>query len=157
MTRIEVGAEAVIDAPAAEVYAVLADYRVGHPAILPRPAFARLDVVHGGYGAGTIFELEMNALGKTQTSRQEVLEPEPGRVLMERGLDIDLETTFTVTPTGDGRRSLVVIRTSLAGRDGIAGRIEGFVTRQFLKPLYRKELAQLNAYVSAGQAIASGA
>src|SRR5687768_1410472 len=47
MPRHRIEAEAVIDAPAAVAYAIIADYREGHPHILPRPPFVSLDVEEG--------------------------------------------------------------------------------------------------------------
>ena len=52
MRTIRVTGIARIDAPAAKVYGILADYHVGHPSILP-PAFRNLIVEEGGVGAGT--------------------------------------------------------------------------------------------------------
>ncbi len=52
MPLLHASAERTIPAPAAAVYALLADYRDGHPRILP-PAFSDLTVLQGGIGAGT--------------------------------------------------------------------------------------------------------
>ena len=35
--------------------ALAQDYRTGHPRILPKPYFSGLEVLSGGYGAGTVF------------------------------------------------------------------------------------------------------
>jgi len=54
MRRAHAEASALIDAPAAEIYAVLTDYGNAHPHILPKPYFTKLAVEQGGIGAGTI-------------------------------------------------------------------------------------------------------
>ena len=41
---------AEIEAPAAEIYRIISDYREGHPRILPRPPFTALAVEQGGTG-----------------------------------------------------------------------------------------------------------
>ena len=53
MARLHASAERTVPVPAAAVYALLADYRDGHPRILP-PAFSDLTVLRGGTGAGTV-------------------------------------------------------------------------------------------------------
>ena len=50
-----------IAAPAARCYGVIADYHVGHPAIVPPRAFGPLVVEQGGVGAGTQIRFTMNA------------------------------------------------------------------------------------------------
>src|SRR5579885_1306861 len=102
MPRHTVAATAVIDAPAPAAYAVIADYRDGHPHILPRPPFVSLDVEEGGVGAGTVIRFRMRMLGTTREMRATVTEPEPGRVLVESDAAGDVVTTFTVDPVGGG-------------------------------------------------------
>jgi 3-methyl-2-oxobutanoate hydroxymethyltransferase len=69
------------------VYHCLADYRAHHRVdggFLP-PAFTDLQVLHGGVGAGTVFQFWTKIGGRTDTRVQTVTEPEPGRVLQESG------------------------------------------------------------------------
>ena len=96
MSTIRVSAESDIAAPAERVYRVLSNYRDHHPKILP-PAFSNFAVEEGGIGAGTVMRFDMTTMGRTQSARHRVEEPEPGRVLREIDLDRDLQTTFTVT------------------------------------------------------------
>jgi uncharacterized protein YndB with AHSA1/START domain len=67
MTRVHISAERTIPAPAAEVYALLADYRDGHPRILP-PAFSNFAVLEGGIGAGTRIRFTLTVGGRPQRS-----------------------------------------------------------------------------------------
>jgi hypothetical protein len=133
---------AEIDAPADRLYGIIADYRNGHPRILP-PAFTSLTVEAGGVGAGTRIRVGMRVLGRVMTFPAEVSEPYPGRVLVERNLgDRPSVTTFTVDQI-DTTRSRVTISTELPARAGIFGRLERLVTRRLLEPIYTAELAKL--------------
>ena len=140
--RYEVTHTAVVRGTASQAYGVLADYRDGHPRILPSP-FQNFVVESGGRGAGTLTRFDVRAFGRTQSFRHEVLEPEPGRVLMERDRDLDSRTTFTVEPLGD--RARVTIHSELTSRSGILGYIERFLSTRFLLQMYRDELQKLDA------------
>jgi hypothetical protein len=139
-----VSQSAEIGAPADRLYGIIADYRNGHPKILP-PAFTGLTVEAGGVGAGTRIRVGMRVFGRVMTFPAEVSEPDPGRVLVERNLgDRPSVTTFTVDRL-DAVRSRVTISTELPVRHGILGRVEQFITRRFLAPIYTAELARLAA------------
>ena len=89
---------AEISAPADRLYGIIADYRNGHPRILP-PAFTGLTVEAGGVGAGTRIRVGMRVFGRVMTFPAEITEPNPGRVLVERNLgERPSVTTFTVDP-----------------------------------------------------------
>jgi Polyketide cyclase / dehydrase and lipid transport len=142
-TRYRVVSSARVGAPADRVYRILSDYRNGHPNILPA-AFSNFVVEAGGVGAGTLTRFDVRAFGRTQSFRHEVLEPEPGRVLVERDRDLDSRTTFTVEPAG--AESIVTISSELRSRPGLGGRLERWLSRRFLTGLYREELAKLDAF-----------
>ncbi|HEX8500047.1 MAG TPA: SRPBCC family protein [Pyrinomonadaceae bacterium] len=140
-----VTAEALIEAPAEQVYAILADYDEGHPHILPRKYFNFLAVERGGVGEGTVIRFGMRAFGKTREARAVVSEPEPGRVLVERVLDEGGPvTTFVVEP--EGQHSRVTFKTELSAPAGLAGAVERFMATRFLRRVYALELAQLNDF-----------
>ena len=132
-----------IPAPAARVYSILADYRNGHPRILPRQ-FQNFVVEEGGQGAGTRTRFDMKAFGATRSFRHEVAEPEPGRVLVEFDRDIDAQTMFTVEPDGASACN-VTIATSLPSRGGLFGAMERFMSRRYLLGVYKEELEKLEA------------
>jgi hypothetical protein len=143
-TPLIVSKSAEIDAPADRLYGIIADYRHGHPRILP-PAFTGLTVEAGGVGAGTRIRVGMRVFGRVMTFPAEVSEPNPGRVLVERNFgDRPSVTTFTVDRLDDAR-SRVTIATELPARTGIAGRVERFLTRRFLERIYTAELTNLAA------------
>jgi hypothetical protein len=148
MPRHEVTAEAVVNAPAERTYALIADYRDGHPRIIPRPPFVSLDVEQGGTGEGTVIRFQMRILGRTRTFRAAITEPEPGRVLAETDLDTGAVTTFIVVPVHDGRQSHITITTRLETRGGLLGSVERFLVTRLLRPVYRREIGQIGAVAS---------
>ena len=144
MSRHVVSESLAIAAPAASVYATIADYRVGHPAILPKPPFVDLVVEEGGVGAGTRIRFRMHVLGATHTLRATITEPDPGRVLVETN-DNGTVTTFTVEPRRGGTECDVTISTAFPERGGMRAAVERWVSMRMLPSLYRRELAQLAA------------
>lgn len=147
MAQHHISASRIVQAPAQQVYDLLADYHEGHPRILPRPPFISLTVEQGGKGEGTVLNVEMKVLGRVQTYHATVTEPEPGRVLVEHYAD-DSVTSFTVEPHDDGRKTSVTIATDLQIREGALGTLQARLATRLLRPLYLKELDQLNAAVS---------
>src|SRR5215207_2345735 len=95
----------VINARPEVIYAVLADYHQGHPAIVPKEYFQEVKVEKGGIGAGTEILIRMKVLGRETVSRQVISEPEPGRVLVEAEPDGRVKTTFTIDPVNGGSQS----------------------------------------------------
>jgi hypothetical protein len=136
---------ATIPAPATVVYQLIADYRNGHPSILPAKYFGALSVLKGGYGAGTEIAFEMYPFGGklvATKSRARITEPHPGRVLVETDVERGIATTFTVEPVGRDA-TWVEFATVLPMRAGLAGRIEKWLVTRLLRSIYVAELAQL--------------
>lgn len=121
-----------------EIYRLIADYKNGHPLILPKRYFHSLEVEEGGYGASTIVLFTMRILGHTQQFRSRITEPEPGRLLVETDVKSDTSTLFHVVPI-DCHRTQVTITTTLKGR----GILEGFLAKYILQRIYREELDML--------------
>lgn len=112
---------------------------------MPKPYFVSLQVEQGGVGAGTVINFQMQLMGRLQTFRSAVTEPEPGRVLAETVLATGAVTTFTVESRAEGQQTHVTIDTETKVREGLLGVIEGWLTTQLLRPIYVKELEQLAA------------
>jgi len=144
MGLITVKAEAVLEAPAEAVYATIADYRHGHPNILPKE-FYDLQVEQGGYGAGTIFRFKTRVLGVEQSFYQRTSEPEPGRVLVEQDIDSvqQVTTTLLVTPVEQGQKSHVEISTTMRTSSGVRGLVERLLVPLINPRIYQKELKLL--------------
>ena len=148
MGQIKTKAVAVLEARPEDVYATIADYRQGHPNILPKESLYDLQVEQGGYGAGTIHRFKARVLGVEQSFYQIVSEPEPGKVLIERDIDSvqHLATTFTVIPFEQGHKSLVEISTTMNSSPGLKGFFERVVVFPLVFPsIYRKELKLLES------------
>lgn len=147
MGQIKVKAAAVLEACPEEVYATIADYRQGHPNILPKENLYDLQVEQGGYGAGTIIRFKARILGVEQSMRHRVSEPEPGRILVEQDIDsIQNEiNTFTVTPLEQGQRSQVEIAIVMDASPGLKGLVERVVILSIFPSMLRKELKLLEA------------
>ncbi len=143
-----ISASLLMAVPAVQVYRVIADYREGHPRILPRPPFVALTVLKGGVGAGTEITFDMKVMGQVQTSRATITEPEPGRTLVESN-DNGIVTTFSVLPRDEDQQTYVTIRSDLPVRVGLLGKFEGWIMTQVLFPVYQRELVQLSQ-VAAG-------
>jgi Polyketide cyclase / dehydrase and lipid transport len=143
-----------IPAPAASCYAVIADYRVGHQAIIPPHVFSALTVEAGGVGEGTEIVYTMRALGQQRIARARITEPDPGRVLVETDRANGVVTTFTVDPEED-HTCVVTIATTLPRIAGVRGIIERWIVRRFLVRVYREELSRLASYVRSSGTTAS--
>ena len=134
-----------IEAPPDRIYGIIRDYHHGHPSILPKQ-FSNMRVEAGGIGAGTRIHFDVTVFGQKQHFVALVTEPEPGRVLVETNLEpTQSVTTFVVDPEGDGNASSVTIRTELAQKNGLSGRIERYVTARVMQNIYAAELKKLNA------------
>lgn len=153
MGVIRVSKSAMIPAPAPVIYSLIADYREGHPSILPRRYFGRLEVEQGGFGAGTIIRYEIKLFGSERKVRAEVTEPRPGMELVETDFATGARTTFTVAPGARAGESEVTIQTEWE-TGGLRGWIEKVTAPPLLRRIYVEELAQLGA-VAAKDASAS--
>ena len=139
---------AVINAPPAHVYSIVADYHEGHQAILPREYFDEMIVTKGGQGAGTELIVRMSVLGTKVEYNMVVTEPEPGRVIQEEDASAGTATTFTIEPTSSGEQSQVTIQTAFTQKPGLQGWLEKLINPSVTRRVYRAELANLNRVAS---------
>jgi hypothetical protein len=139
----------LIPSPPQTVYNIIADYREGHPKILPDPPFVSLDIDKGGFGNGTVLRVKMKVFGKLQEFKTVVTEPEPGHILVETN-DTGYITTFTVDPRENGKQCFVTFTTEISKNSGVAKKIEFFFSRMFLPLVYKKELENLSQAADAG-------
>jgi hypothetical protein len=145
MAHYNVSASALIPARPETIYALIADYKNGHPRIIPKPYFLSLNVEQGGYGEGTLIDFQMKIMGRIQSFHSVITEPAPGRILVETDQNTGAATKFSVEPGTDGKQSFVTITTALPVANGIAGKIQGWFFARLLHPIYVKELEQLTA------------
>lgn len=134
-----VSASKIINAPSPEIYKIIADYRDGHPHILPKSYFSSLEVEEGGFGEGTVIRFQFRILGQTQNFRALITEPDPGCVLLETDLSSNNSTSFTVWSLGNENQARVTIMTVLKNRPFV----EGLLAKILLTNVYRQELELL--------------
>jgi len=141
MGDVNVVASTVVAAPARIVYELIADYRTGHPSILPPEYFEDLQVEEGGRGAGTRIRFTMKSFGTRRVSTSIVTEPEPGRLLVETDVITGITTKFIVEPLADARTK-VTFDTVVPVR-GWRGWLESWLVPGYLRKVYAAELQQL--------------
>jgi hypothetical protein len=146
-SMINAEASLVIDARPEDLYAVVADYHVGHPAILPRQYFSDLFVEQGGRGASTILKGSVKVLGKEYPFHQLVTEPEPGRVLLETDLVTGQVTRFAFEPFNGSGLTRVTIASEFPASPGFRGLLERLTRPIVARDIYRQELQQLANYM----------
>jgi Polyketide cyclase / dehydrase and lipid transport len=155
MNWLRAEASHVIDARPEQVYAVLSDYRVGHPAVLPRPYFTDLIVEKGGQGAGTVVRGSVKLFGKEFPFHQLVSEPEPGRILLETDIETGQWSTFTFEPLNGGTQTRLTIASEFPPSRGIMGLVERLTKASVIRRLYKQELRNIAAYVHSTNAAVS--
>jgi Polyketide cyclase / dehydrase and lipid transport. len=146
LTTYTVAVSAVISAAPRACYDTIADYRAGHPKIVPPKWFGPIIVDTGGVGAGTRIHFAMTVFGQTRTLRAEVTEPVPGRVLVESYPETGVVTTFTVVEASAGA-ARVTIETRTPRGKGLRAAAERAVTRRVLPGIFVAELRMLAAHV----------
>jgi uncharacterized membrane protein len=151
MATVSVEVARMVDAPADKIYAVLSDYKEGHPRILPKEHFRDLEVEKGGRGEGTQYRFKMVSGGRETSMRMRVSEPEPGRVLEEHDLTpgSDMTTRFMLTPAGGGKTRLK-ITTDWTAPGGLAGLVQRLFYPPALRRIYAKELRRIGEYMASG-------
>jgi hypothetical protein len=147
MDRIEISASKIIQGKPTDVYAVMSDYQVGHPTILPKSFFSKSVVIEGGKGAGTVIEVHMDVYGSKRVFHHAVTESEPGHILVETDKEADVATSFTVEPTDNSNQSRVTIVTKSRLSPGIQGLLERLFNPLIISRIYRQELELLDQYI----------
>lgn len=146
----------LINAPVDDVYAVIADYREGHKAILPQPYFKKMEVLKGGYGAGTETDLLMEVYGQQTRYHQVITEPVPGRVIREQDQLSSQYSEFRLEPVGDGTKTQVTIFSEMPIDGGIKGLMQQWFQPRIVRKIFAKELDNLENYLSQQGSGASG-
>ena len=149
MTTYTVEYSATINARPDQVYGLFRDYRVSHPAVLPKPYFEYLTVEQGGLGEGTRFSAGMNLLGTKSILVATVSEPEPGRMIVEQDDEGRIKTYFIMDPLESGQKTRVTLRTEIRSGAGLQGIIERLVMPPTLRKIYKLELANVEHYLAA--------
>ncbi|GCE30905.1 polyketide cyclase [Dictyobacter alpinus] len=146
---------ALISVPPEDVYAVLADYRHGHPHILPAKYISQFKVEANGQGAGTVLRYRMRIFGFAHERRALVSEPEPGRILVERETTTSLVTTYAVTPANNGLHAHVQIAAHWEPAHTLAGKLEQAFYPSILRKMFTYELDALAKLAARKKRVAS--
>ena len=125
------------------VWALLRDYRVARPRLLSAH-FSDYRVQERGDGAGTVIAYRLR-VGRHQREHViAVTEPVPGRVLRERDRTSAWVSTWTLTPGGEGERT--VVRLAVTLRDP---QISGWLARARARRALRRLCGQLLEHIDA--------
>lgn len=149
MSSDEIRASAIVQARPAHVYRIIADYRDGHPRIIPPKYFKWLRVENGGIGAGTTISFGMRVMGASRTMHATISEPEPGRVLVETYPEDGSVTSFIVDPEGTAASKVTIVTRLMRG--GMFGAIEKFLSAKMLPRIYQQELLRLAEHAEGRQ------
>jgi hypothetical protein len=103
--------------------------------------------LEGGQGAGTVVDVYMEVFGSKKTYHLEVTEPKPGRLLVETDHRTGERTHFIMEPLPNGRQTKVTIDSKFNTSPGFAGFIERLITPPVTRYIFKKELANLAAYL----------
>jgi uncharacterized protein YndB with AHSA1/START domain len=144
--RICVEVERTVDAPMQRVWVVLRDYRAARPRMLTEH-FADYAVQQQD-GERTVIDYRLRVGRHQRRYVAAVEEPMAGRQLRERDLHSALVITWTLTPGGDGERTVVRRAAELRDPD-INGRLARGRARRALRRLYGQLLEHPDAYLAA--------
>lgn len=145
MSRIKISESKLIPSEPEAIYPVIADYKNGHPHILPK-YFSNLEVLEGGYGAGTRVKFRFKMYSTVKDNEAIVSEPVPGAVLAETDVNTGLVSSFTLIPAGKNQ-TLVTISTEFEASKGFVGLMEKWFSPMMLKKVYKQELQMLHDFV----------
>ena len=145
--RLAVELERTITAPMDAVWSVLRDYRARER--LLGAEFADYVVRAGGVGEGTVIAYRLRIGRHERAYELAVEEPTPARQVRERDPHGALVITWTLTPAGDGERTLV--RVEAVVRDpALDGRFARARARRALQRIHTRVLERLDAEFAAG-------
>jgi hypothetical protein len=158
MKQIKVKAAAVLAARSEDAYATIADYREGHPNIMPKENWYNFQLEQGGYGEGTVYHITSCVLGVEKSYHHRVSEPEPGRILVEHEIGSIPEETnrFTVRPLEQGEKCHVEIAVTMNPSPGLKGLVERVVVPLVIPALLCKELKLLEAVAKKRETLVLG-
>lgn len=147
MKHYEVTVERSIQASRERVYNLIIDMEE-HRRILPKQ-FEALEVLEGGKGAGTVFRLTMKVLGTRSALVMTVSEPEAGRIVHEQDPSAGVTTIWELIPES-GDRCMLRLTSRFPSKPGFSGWAERLVTSSLIRKIYRRELENMNEYLTTG-------
>lgn len=149
---VQVAVDQIINARAEQLYAIVRDYHVGHPAIVPKAYFTALTVEKGGVGEGTVVISEGKVMGTKFRYRHVVTEPQPGHLLVETDSYTGQWSSFTFDPVNGGAQTRVTITAEYPLSAGFKGFMEKLINPLVSRRMFKEELDNLEAYARSAQA-----
>ncbi|MEU0843149.1 SRPBCC family protein [Streptomyces sp. NPDC005962] len=147
MGQVEATTERIVTGKPEDVFDALADYREVRPRLLTEQ-FSEYEIREGGDGEGTVVHWRLQATSKrVRDCLLEVSEPSDGQ-LLEKDRNSSMETTWTVTPAGEGK-ARVVVTSVWNGATGIGGFFERTFAPKGLARIYDGVLEKLAAHLAA--------
>lgn len=143
LIRIETSRE--IAAPAARVYAAVADF-ASRTRWLPEN-FSDY-VVEGDGAPGSVLGYRLKVGPRERQYRMQTSVVTPGSAIREQDSTSSLQITWTVSPSG--ATSKVHIATQWQGSGGVGGFFERLFAPGGLKKVYDDELTRLDTYIAGG-------
>ena len=150
MSQLVARTEEVIAAEPRRIRAFLSDYRHHRPRILPPEHFSDYRVEQGRQGACTIFSYRLQAGGRQRSYRMQVEDPSADGPIVERDTRSSFVTIWTMIPSGEEGRTLVVLESSWEGAGGVRGFFERVFAPRALRQIQAKVLGRLRAAVEEG-------
>jgi uncharacterized protein YndB with AHSA1/START domain len=159
MPRIHAGAERIIDAEPADVWAALTDYSGARAQMLP-DSYRNYQVerdVNGADGAGVTLSYVLHAGGRERGYRMQVEETTPGHALVERDLASTYTTHWLVERVGPGSHARVRLSSEWESR---AKGVPGFFERRFaplgVRRIHQETLVRLGQLMRKRQPAIAG-
>lgn len=141
MGKVTASSARGITAPAAKVYALLADYVETRPKLLTEH-YRDYEVTEGGSGAGTAVRWKLQATSKRVREVAAVVTEPDEHTLVETDTNSSMVTTWIVRADGDS--SLVRIESTWTGARGVGGFFEKMFAPGGLRRIYDAVLANLD-------------
>jgi len=138
---IKAESSAKIHTPSQTLYQFIADYKYGHPSILPEKHFSDFAVEKGGYGKDTVVCFRFTLAGNSRKMRVIVDEPIPGKLITETELETGILTSFLFEPVGDDMTILKI--TSEWKKEGFMGLIEKIFVPIMMKKVFEKQFENI--------------
>jgi len=145
MALIQVETTREIAAPAEKVYAAIADF-ASRAQWLPEN-FSDY-AVEGDGRPGSVLRYRLKVGPRERQYRMQTTATAPGSAIREQDSTSSLQSTWTVTPSGN--TSNVRIATQWQGSGGMGGFFERLFAPAGLKKVYDAELTRLDAYIAGG-------
>lgn len=156
MTRIRARAERIIDAAPSNVWAILTDFTVARPQMLPGNYEEYHAEVNDSSGVVTLV-YRLRAGGRERAYHMRVEETTPGRVLTERDQASTYTTRWLIERVGPGEHTRVSLTSEWESRaKGVAGFFERCFAPLGIQRIHQETLVRLGRLMRERQPAIAG-